>query len=369
MYKEIDFVKIAKRENNTKRSFLIVNPLQGKHIPISPSKALKVFSSLSKILGREYENESVLIVGFAETATAIGSQIAIDLCCDYIQTTREIVDDSQYLFFSEEHSHATEQKLVRTNLDDKICSYDRIIFVDDEISTGKTILNIIFSLQNIYKKNFNYSVASILNGMNEENISVYNSKDIKLHYLVKSNPADYSIIANSINIKNDLDSYVAPHFSLTKKIQNYTINGLENPRKIINAKDYLSGCKELWEKIRDLKLFELGSNIEVIGTEEFMYPAMYVGKQLELMGNNVTFHATTRSPIEVSTTDSYPLHKRYELRSLYDNDRVTFIYDINPCDYVLIITDACSNQTEGINSLVNALLNYCNNITLISWSK
>ena len=38
-YVESDLVRIAKRENNTKRNYLVVNPLQGKHIPVQPSKA------------------------------------------------------------------------------------------------------------------------------------------------------------------------------------------------------------------------------------------------------------------------------------------------------------------------------------------
>ena len=33
-YTEKDLVKIAKRENNTKRNYLVVDPLQGKHIPV-----------------------------------------------------------------------------------------------------------------------------------------------------------------------------------------------------------------------------------------------------------------------------------------------------------------------------------------------
>lgn len=46
-YTESDLVKIAKRENNTKRNYLVVDPLQGKHIPVQPSKALTLFSSLA----------------------------------------------------------------------------------------------------------------------------------------------------------------------------------------------------------------------------------------------------------------------------------------------------------------------------------
>ena len=43
-YVESDLVRIAKRENNTKRGYLVVNPLQGKHISVKPSKALELFS-------------------------------------------------------------------------------------------------------------------------------------------------------------------------------------------------------------------------------------------------------------------------------------------------------------------------------------
>ena len=41
-----DLVHICKRENNKKRQFLFVNKYQGKHIPATPSKVLKLFSEL-----------------------------------------------------------------------------------------------------------------------------------------------------------------------------------------------------------------------------------------------------------------------------------------------------------------------------------
>ena len=51
-YTEKDLVKIAKRENNTKRNYLVVDPLQGKHIPVVPSKALDLFAALADTSGR-----------------------------------------------------------------------------------------------------------------------------------------------------------------------------------------------------------------------------------------------------------------------------------------------------------------------------
>ena len=71
-----DLIRIAKRENNTKRSYLYVNPIQGKHIPVSPSLSIKLFSALAEKIEKRYQGERLLVIGFAETATAIGSTIA-----------------------------------------------------------------------------------------------------------------------------------------------------------------------------------------------------------------------------------------------------------------------------------------------------
>ena len=141
MYKKKQLVGIAKRENNTKRKYLVVNRLQGKHIPVSAKEAFRMFSALAAQVRAAYAGEKLLLVGFAETATAIGAAIATELDTLYIQTTREDVSGAEYLYFSESHSHATEQKLVRNELDGRIEAIDRIVFVEDEVTTGNTILN------------------------------------------------------------------------------------------------------------------------------------------------------------------------------------------------------------------------------------
>lgn len=108
MYSEEQLVRIAKRENNTKRSYLVVNRLQGKHVPVRPKEALSMFSELAGLVKEAYGGERLLLVGFAETATAIGAALAIELDTLYMQTTREEVPGAEYLYFSESHSHATE---------------------------------------------------------------------------------------------------------------------------------------------------------------------------------------------------------------------------------------------------------------------
>ena len=102
-----------------------------------------MFHELAEILKNSYPKERLLLVGFAETATAIGAEVAAELGSRYIQTTREVIEDAEYIFFSEEHSHATQQKLVKNDHGIIIHKVDRIIFIEDEVTTGKTIRNMI----------------------------------------------------------------------------------------------------------------------------------------------------------------------------------------------------------------------------------
>lgn len=367
MYKEKDLAKIAKRENNTKRQYLVMNPLQGKHIPTSGLKAIEMFNALADKVKDQYENEKLLLVGFAETATAIGSALAIALNSMYIQTTREIIENAEYLYFSESHSHATEQKLVKNDIDSVINSIDRIVFVEDEVTTGNTILNIINLIEKTYNTKLNFSVASILNGMDEKSLDIYNERNIDVHYLVKTDHSTYTEIAQQY--KGD-GKYIECNSSENSiNIDIITADKYVNARRITKGEEYNSACKNLFEKINENINIEKNSKILVLGTEEFMYPAIFVSSQLEKQGNKVYCHSTTRSPIAVSNEQDYPVHCRYTLKSLYDSNRTTFIYDLSNYDKVLIVTDAdVDKENQGLNSLVNALKLCGNkNITVVRW--
>lgn len=85
------------------------------------------------------------MIGFAETATAIGAAIATNASnVDYyLSTTRENVDGAEFLYFTESHSHATEQRLVANHLEECLAKVDRILFAEDEVTTGSTIEKLI----------------------------------------------------------------------------------------------------------------------------------------------------------------------------------------------------------------------------------
>ena len=76
---------------------------------------------------------------------------------------------------------------------------------------------------------------------------------------------------------------------------------------------------------------------------------------MERKGADVSFHATTRSPIAVSADESYPFQCRYELRSFYDGERATYLYDLDKYDQVYVVTDAWQEEEAGTDSLAYAL--------------
>ncbi len=365
-YTEQELAAVAKRENNKKRSYLVVNRLQGKHVPVSPGKALRMFDSLADLLLEEYQGERLLLIGFAETATAVGAAVAEKLGALYIQTTREQIRDVEYFYFSEQHSHATEQKLVKDDLDQVMERVDRIIFIEDEITTGNTIRNIIELLKKAYPGCAGFSAASLLNGMAKTYQEEYAKSGIRLHWLLRTCHDSYEERAADCRgdgICHGCDS------SLPAVVpEEYRISGCRDARRLTDGTLYKTACRQMGREAVERLQPVRGERILVIGTEEFMYPALVLASMLEEKTGWVRCHSTTRSPILVSSEAWYPLHERYELRSLYDRQRTTFLYDLSAYDRVCMVTDAGEEEKEGLYSLINALVS-CGNerICVIRW--
>lgn len=365
MYTETQLVGIAKRENNSKRPYLVLNKEQGKHMPVSPKRAFAMFDALAEKLETAYKGESLLLIGFAETATAIGARLSIRLHTDYIQTTRERMDGVSWLIFSETHSHATEQKLVREDVEAALERTDRIVFVEDEVTTGNTILHIINLLKETFQKKPCFSVASLLNGMDQDAVKRFADQGISLHYLVKTNHEHY---ARTAELFLGDGRYAPPDALDRADVPVICVPYYKNARRRVAGDFYDEACRRLWERMEAEISWEGSKNILLLGTEECMYPAMFVGACLEERGNAVFCHATTRSPIAVSREDAYPLHERHELISLYDENRKTFLYDLKAYDAAWILTDAEDLCEKGVNTLINALRSCGNrNIQLFRW--
>lgn len=368
MYTEQQLVGIAKRENNNLRKYLVLNKLQGKHVPVRPRDTLAMFDALAEEVRTYYQGEKLLLIGFAETATAIGARLAVQLGTWYMQTTREQVSDAEYLYFTESHSHATEQKLVRQDIEQLVHAVDRILFVEDEVTTGNTIQKIINIMRETYSPDLKFSVASLLNGMDAEALQRYEEQDILIHYLIKTNHEAYTEIAESYAGNGELLEMVGDcsmNAVIVEPISNYV-----NTRRCVKAGIYEEKCMALWKEMERRIEFRKAETVLVLGTEEFMYPAIFVAACMENKGMDVRCHATTRSPILTSKEEEYPLHTRYKLVSFYDAERTTFIYNLKQYDKVVILTDATEIQELGKRTLVQALQkNGCQDIVIVQWKE
>ena len=343
-----DVLRVAKRLNNSKRNYLLVNPLQGKHLPTKPSNALEMMNSLGKIV--KNHSSARLVIGFAETATAIGAIVAKNLSddCFYLQTTRENLDGT-FIDFLEEHSHAPQQKIYSKNLSALINQTSEIVFVDDEFSTGKTLLNIVRQLKNRFPalKSKKICAASIINRISAENLAKLADENIFCVSLV------------NINENFDADKFsVVETQTVAPVIKNFSSHEVKfdyNPRFGVKIGDYFAQCTAAGNFIVEmLKREKISGKILVLGTEEFMLPAIIAGNCLEEANFSVLTHSTTRSPIGISTDENYPIREGFKLKSFYDPTRTTFIYNLNPCDAAIIMTDA-QNFAAGLEDLVSAL--------------
>ena len=360
-----DLVHICKRKNNAKRDYLFVNRYQGKHVPAAPSKIISLFDEfVNEVKKNINKSERILVVGFAETATGIAEYLTYSLASNkeyqksvvyHLQTTREpIVGCDKLISFSEEHSHATNQELYSKNI---LPKYDRVLFVEDEITTGKTILNFI----NEFKKlnpDCSYSVASILNWQNEENIKIFNDNNIQRIYLV-SGMIKENVPSIDIPTIEAEDLYSKDYFKNTEyPVFHINHNGIENARMGVYSSNYNHGFESIYNGYtkKMLSLIEPTDKIMVIGTEEFMfYPLMIANDIATYFGAEVKYRATTRSPISCNNEKEYEIKDSIMIPSAYDASRKTFLYNMKG-DYNKIIVISDTDMTHEFKS---AMMAYC----------
>lgn len=365
-----DLVSIGYRDNNSKRNFLFISKVLGKHIEVKPD-ICKVtgFLLASTILGVTKEtsmlinyikdknkginvneamnlayrtNEKLVVLGFAETATGLGMAVASAIENSYyITTTREDIKGiKSFLKFEEEHSHATTHKCFPEDIY-KLREADRIILVDDEITTGKSMLNIIKELKKTtgVKK---YEILTILDWRNIEYRNLYkdfmrkNKVEIEVRALISG---DIEIEDNNVYC-NENESL------LSQKMNVNSLNILSRKGQYLKFTGrfgvYFDDIKKLEEEcIRAANKIQeiIGYNkkILVLGHGENIYIPSRIASYLK---GDVYFKSTTRSPIYCSNEKGYLINEKNVFYHngvkyyFYNKSRIEEVYD-----KVILITE------------------------------
>ncbi|MFE0470661.1 phosphoribosyltransferase [Streptomyces sp. NPDC058947] len=150
-----DLLGLALRRN-PKRAHLLVSNVLGKHVPQSPSvvhgHGVALGRRVRDLLGDD-EARRAVVLGYAETATGLGHSVADGLgLAPYLHSTRRPVAGlAPAGGFEESHSHATSHLLLPE--DPALLAGDGpLVLVDDEFSTGNTVLNTVRDLHARYPR-------------------------------------------------------------------------------------------------------------------------------------------------------------------------------------------------------------------------
>lgn len=379
-------ITVEHRSNNPKRDFLFVNKKQCKHIPCKPSDMIKMCEALASQINsklstrKDYKNLKILIIGFAETATAIGTIVGdnVEKAAYVLHTTREDVYGSkEVITFEETHSHATTQKLLVSKEDNfDFSDYNYILFVEDEISTGNTILNFINAFETQHNldaeghklRNIKYGVASICNWQDACMRQTFSLADIDTFALIRGSLKNVAIkmfedepvrlkLETMCSEKGQIDTELYTSDKVEAFFENRTGHKVNRTNTDKNIQEFMEEIYDRYGKYH---------SIRVIGTEECMELPIRIAEYFEERGHEVVCHATTRSKIDVLESyfdgESDGIKSRYKVPSAYDSCRDTYIYNMSEYyDLVLLVTD--SKETEYIKLLQNRLLEICNEKT------
>lgn len=410
-----DLFKMATRINK-KRRFLFVSTVLGKHLAVRPQVPILTGTLLAmmyhhKLTGEEtallpnvvqalkqHENapavlqqvedkgidlpEETLFIGFAETATALGHAVfnAFQSKATYIHTTREQLPDIEpFVTFEEEHSHATSHR-VYSEQPEKLLQAKRIVLVDDEITTGNTVVNIIETLRKKFPYVKHYTVLSILDWRSEQQQSVFkqleNEWDLRIDFISIMSGQFTSIGEPTLSSKQvETTTQEAGEMMLLsvkepieqKRYRSIAENGVENNapytlatgRFMLTAEQHKEQKNTIKSIAGQLKRLRTGGPVLVIGTGEFMYVPMQLAAHL---GEHVYIQSTTRSPIYCGVEPGYTITEKIAFESPENNGVENYLYNINSHPYTelfLVVEriadkDVVAKVVQALQSVSNA---------------
>lgn len=372
-FKQENIFLIGKRANNPKRSFLFVSKLLGKHIEVNP-EVVKATGFLLASLKYNFNNETFidclkkgtspdysntaednpLVIGFCETATGLGMAVSSAIKGSFYQTTtREpILGVKKLLSFEEEHSHATTHNMFSylTNLS----MFKKIVLVDDEITTGNSLLNLMKSIKNNSSVE-EFNIMTILDWRNESQKEAFNL--FEKEYNVKVNT--YSLIEGNINeedktlypenksntISLNLDEiclniFKRKNINTENGNQSYFVDSGRFGIKYDSFDNIEKYAKETAKEILK-NISNETKNILVLGHGENIYIPSRIAAHIQKKNKYVKYRTTSLSPIYCDGTiikdDNifYDRTKKYHFYNKCDAEK----YDI-----VILLTETPVNK-------------------------
>lgn len=297
---------------NPKRGFLIVSKVLGRHLPARPSEMRRSLRDLaSKVPDLP---GPALVVGLAETAVGLGHGLFEELHKrglrgGFLHSTRQAVDAPLLGRFQEPHSHASAHLLYRPR-DIDLAAVRSLVVVDDEVSTGTTLVNLARALAPALPR-CEAIVAAALTDW--------------------SGPAGWlermpwparcvSLLSGRLDWAPD----VAPAEDEAFEAAVGALGALPAGGPF----GRLGITEPVGFDLPDLDRLPPGSALRVVGTGEFTYPPFLIAERLEQAGHDVVVQATSRSPARLGGAIGHAL----AFADNYGSGIGNFLYNADPAE-------------------------------------
>jgi hypothetical protein len=339
---------------NPRRAHLLVSRVLGKHLPVAPAVALGAGAALAArarvgsaaARASLASGEAVFVLGYCETATALGHAVADGMPgADYLHTTRRAVAGMRSeLELAEAHSHAVHHWLLPADL--RLLTDPRpLLLVDDELSTGNTAIGTIRALHALAPRPA-YTVAALLDARpararaNFDRLADELGVPVDVVSLVSATvqvPADVAERARAIR-----ERFAAPS-------SEGNVDGARGPVSWVRPPwpaELPDGGRHGWTPAHGRLLDEVvaaagaaiaarlttpGGRTLVLGTEELMYtPMRLAGALAGTTGGEVRYQSTTRSPVHPLDVTGYAIRSALEFPAPDDPSRVSQVYNVRP---------------------------------------
>ena len=320
-----DLIGFAARAN-TKRGFLFLSKVLGKHWPVTPRLMHDIHTELAAQVPADLPGP-VIFIAMAETAIGLGQGVfeAYQAAHPerealFLHTSRYHVGDTPIIEFEEAHSHAPRQFLHRpteATLQGLLLNARSLVLVDDEASTGNTFLNLTAACRALNPAIEKVHLATITNFMGcvaNEALSQRFGLAVTIGAALSG---EYAFTASQLQQPTGAAQLFEAHADRGASAA-FGRLGVEGP---------LPWPVELAERLS--AAINPDERVLVLGTGEFMHMAFLLGRALEAGGANVVVQSTTRSPIlqwgAVSHVLSFPDN--------YGEGVENFIYNVSPGQY------------------------------------
>lgn len=277
-----ELIDFASRENQ-KRGFLFVSKVLGKHIPVSPIVMRSIYNELAglcKLVANTY------VIGMSETATGLGAGVADSLSRNnpskdvfYQHTTRHKLDQPIWLTLNESHSHAVDHILYQPELSvlNEIYSSTQLILVDDEMTTGRTLLQLASSVIKKIPSIKEVIIVTLVSWLKNNASQHYSSLGVPVKFI--------QLLKGEFAFEADKN--------FTVKLPENVDDGLCYKKSRIDLGRI--GIKMPYRLSVD-ELEKGNEPVVIVGTGEHLYYPFLIAEALAKT-TDVLFQSTTRSPI------------------------------------------------------------------------